>query len=80
MLRYILNVPEPLRWQRSFLASEWDDIYKRSHLVKSVAWPEPYRRLPGLCLICFRNEAHDTRCDGCSAPLHNECVRILNQI
>ncbi|KAK3947695.1 hypothetical protein QBC32DRAFT_223613, partial [Pseudoneurospora amorphoporcata] len=80
MLRYILNVPEPLRWQRSFLSSEWDEIYKRSHIIKSVAWPEQYRHALGICLICFRRGANDTRCGGCSAPLHNECVRIVNKM
>ncbi|KAJ4400697.1 hypothetical protein N0V85_005695 [Neurospora sp. IMI 360204] len=51
VLRYLLNCPEPLRWQSSFLQSELGEIFRLSHLYhhfNSGGYPDPF------CAICFK--------------------------
>ncbi|EGZ73952.1 hypothetical protein NEUTE2DRAFT_62525 [Neurospora tetrasperma FGSC 2509] len=77
LLRYVLNVPEPLRWQRAFLDSEILDIFKGSHPVKALDSPERYTGFPGLCLICFKGQANHLSCLTCDTGLHIPCLFVL---
>ncbi|KAK3485975.1 uncharacterized protein B0T23DRAFT_415677 [Neurospora hispaniola] len=77
LLRYVLNVPEPLRWQRAFLDSEILDIFEGSHPVKALDSPERYTGFPGLCLICFKGQANHLSCLTCDIGLHIPCLFVL---
>ncbi|KAK3491789.1 hypothetical protein B0T13DRAFT_518720 [Neurospora crassa] len=79
LLRYIFNVPEPLRWQRAFLDSEILDIYEGSHPVKALKSPEWYTGVGGLCLICFKGQANHLSCLTCDIGLHAPCLFVLTR-
>ncbi|KAK3398770.1 hypothetical protein B0T20DRAFT_217961 [Sordaria brevicollis] len=78
VLRYLLNCPEPLRWQSSFLPSELGDIFQFSHLYRHFTaggHPDP------LCTFCFKPMTPTDRqkYGFCPHPVHPRCMEIFEQ-
>ncbi|KAK3338472.1 hypothetical protein B0H65DRAFT_552929 [Neurospora tetraspora] len=76
VLRYLLNCPEPLRWQSSFLPSELGEIFRLSHLyhhLNSGGHPDPF------CAICFKPMSFTARkqCGIGRHLVHPRCMEIF---
>ncbi|EAA32809.2 hypothetical protein GE21DRAFT_6554 [Neurospora crassa] len=82
VLRYVLNCPEPLRWQRSFLPTELEDIYRHSNVVSTRLLTKCNDQNP-LCALCFKvvvpTEGHSTCCVTCGRTMHTECVGVAQK-
>ncbi|KAK3485971.1 uncharacterized protein B0T23DRAFT_326111 [Neurospora hispaniola] len=82
VLRYVLNCPEPLRWQESFLSTEIEDIYRHSYAVSTRLLTNCIGQNP-LCALCFKavvpTEGHSTCCVTCGRTMHTECVGVAQK-
>lgn len=78
VIRYLLNCPEPLRWQSSFLPSELGEIFRKSHLYdhfNTGGYPDP------LCTICFKPMSFEDRkhCGIQKHSVHPHCLEIFTE-
>ncbi|KAK3491786.1 hypothetical protein B0T13DRAFT_62360 [Neurospora crassa] len=78
VLRFVLNCPEPYRWQRALLPSELRTIYKHSHAIRALGPKNLNSKTHyDFCVFCFRDI--DTRskklkyCITCRRGMHSEC-------
>ncbi|EGO59808.1 hypothetical protein NEUTE1DRAFT_99960 [Neurospora tetrasperma FGSC 2508] len=82
VLRYVFNCPEPLRWQRSFLSTELEDIYRHSYAVRTLLLTN-WKSQDPLCALCFKavgpTEGHSTCCVTCGRTMHTECVGVAQK-
>ncbi|KAK3398787.1 hypothetical protein B0T20DRAFT_498806 [Sordaria brevicollis] len=83
VLRYVLNCPEPLRWQVWFLDSELKDIYRHSYAVSTLLLTK-WKDQDPLCALCFKvvgaTEKRCTCCATCGRAMHTECVDVANKV
>lgn len=81
LLRNVLNCPEPLVWQKAFLTSELEYIYKHSRPFRIRAKPHLYRQGKG-CVRCFAvHETHQQNvpCHTCAMPMHPPCIQLYKE-
>ncbi|KAK1778509.1 hypothetical protein QBC45DRAFT_328098, partial [Copromyces sp. CBS 386.78] len=84
VMRFVLNSPEPYRWQDAFLSSELESIYCHSHAVQTLlttGWGNPNN----LCILCFRDLGHSFStstviCTQCGRAIHTACVYAVKRV
>ncbi|KAJ4413650.1 hypothetical protein N0V85_003470 [Neurospora sp. IMI 360204] len=83
VLRYVLNCPEPLRWQRSFLSPELEDIFRHSYAVSTLLLTD-WKGQDPLCALCFKTvvptEGHRICCVTCGRAMHTDCVGVAKKV
>ncbi|KAK3491784.1 hypothetical protein B0T13DRAFT_404357 [Neurospora crassa] len=83
VLRYVLDCPEPLRWQQSFLSPELEDIYRHSHAVSTLLLTN-WKSQDPRCALCFKavvpEDKQRTCCFTCGRVMHTDCVGVARKV